>query len=779
MNNQILLNKLYILSGPSGSGKTYFLNKLIENGLNQEAVISVEGINNYVLGNPFAKNDYVDIKKMSFKSIIKEIIDIRLSQNMATFIDDDNLNDEVRREYVNIAKKHGMQYEIIIFDIPEDMLMVRTNKTINNLNIQLGKFNKSSIFPHFLLNEEDINKKYTAIPVLLNTLKVDVIGDSHGLLTELILLLNKIGWNYSEKNMVFSHEDKERKLFFLGDIVDRGTQSIDLLKAVKNTVQNNNAILILGNHEEKLISSYVKYLETGIVLNKSLSSTQTLVDFLKLDKEEREDLFYFLIACPVRLSIWVNKDNGEISNENVNVFKVGFCHANNDSFNEFFIPRSLALYGKRSVESKDTDFLYEENFKNGINDSVLMRGHIFQTSKQNNVYSLEDDQAFEGNLVVLQLDKYVNFVRENNWVSNYSFFEKSTVKYKTEFNFNKYIKGKIMLLNEMNNLVKTGLATDGWRKDESGQKQPHEDGFKVFKYSKMVHFKRLWKTNQWLEKARGLVLDSGGSIVVHPFDKLYNFGEYDVGQNVDKSKKVQVIEKMNGYLGCISKHPFKNELFLSTTGSIAKDAPFVKMIEDFITPELNGKLLHFLKNNKMTLLFEVLHKNDPHIIEYEEKDYGLWLIGARKLTLSEKPETEVVLDALAKKLEFKRPKWEEKTFGEVLESLQTSQLEGFMIRDAENNEPLMKIKTNYYLVTKFVGRMGKKMVAMMFNHPEQFKEEKVDEEFYPIVDKIISTISENDFNEMPQDKRVLFVREIVNATRNDFIGVSKNKLSFK
>lgn len=41
----------------------------------------------------------------------------------------------------------------------------------------------------------------------------------------------------------------------------------------------------------------------------------------------------------------------------------------------------------------------------------------------------------------------------------------------------------------------------------------------------------------------------------------------------------------------------------------------------------------------------------------------------------------------------------------MLEKLQNSELEGFMIRDASNDETLMKIKTNYYLVTKFIGRL--------------------------------------------------------------------------
>ena len=778
MNKTILLDKLYILSGPSGSGKSFWLKKLVEAGLDKSSIISHDELVNNILGIPLVKGEYNNVKKNGLNNIIKEILDIRMSQNMATFLDGSNLSEEIRKSLSDIAYKHGMNCEILIFNQANDVLEKRKNISSKELSKQLEKFKPTSVLPHSII-EENINYEIK-IP-LLETSKIDVIGDVHGLFDELLKLVAKNDWKYTSNGHYLKHQDKERKILFLGDIVDRGTQSIEILKLVKNTCEMGQGLFVVGNHEEKLISAYKKYKEEGVFSYKSMSAAFTLNDFLKLEEKERDNLFNFLLNANIKHSLWINKKNGKVTKENSkDLLKLGFCHAPNEFFDECFMPRSLALYGKRYDELTDIDKIYDKNFKDGINEHILFRGHITLTSNQDAVYSLEDGQAFEGNLVMLRLDSYIDLLRKNKWEPKFKIFEKSVLKYKTDFNFDNYVMEKKMILNEMNKLVESGLATDGWRKDSvTGQKKAHEDGFKIYKYSKRVHFKKLWKTNPWLEKARGLVLDPMGNIIVHPFDKLYNFGEYNVGQRVPKDKKVQVIEKVNGYLGCISKHPFKNELLLSTTGSLGHDAPYVKMIGDFITPELNGKLINFFKNNDMTLMFEVVHKNDPHIIEYSEKDYGLWLIGARKKDLKAQTESEEYLDRISKTLGFKRPQWEEKTFGEVLESLQTSQLEGFMIRDGDTHEPMMKIKTNYYLVTKFVGRMGGNMVKMMFNHPEKFKEDKVDEEFYPIVDKIISKISENDFNEMPQSERVLFVREIVNETRSEFLSVNKKKLNIK
>ena len=340
------------------------------------------------------------------------------------------------------------------------------------------------------------------------------------------------------------------------------------------------------------------------------------------------------------------------------------------------------------------------------------------------------------------------------------------MKEKSNFDFNEESENKINLFKGLNKLFEDGLITDGWRKDENGVKQAHADGFKIYKYSKSVHFKRLWKTDPLLEKTRGLGVDIAGNIIVHPFDKIYNYGEYDAGLNVDNNTNVQVIEKLNGFLGNISPHPIRNELLLSTTGSF--NSPFIQYISDFIDEKRKSILLDFFKNNKMTLMFEVIHPEDKHIIEYKDNEFGLYLIGARNLDINSNLLSELELDELGKKLSFKRPNWYIAPFKEVLDNIQKSELEGYMIRDTDTNETIMKIKTNYYLVTKFVGRMGSKMISHMYKNTNHFKENSIDEEFYPIVDEIVNNVNQDTFSNMLQEDRVTFVRNIVNKVRNDF-----------
>ena len=773
MDNTIILesNKLYILSGISASGKSTLTNKLLSQGLPEDAIVSSDTIRKNILGTNYFSDEngiaetligWNTAQKEIFE-IIDQILHIRLKQKLTTILDATNLTDKVREHYVTIAQKHGVESEVIIFDVPIDILKERLAKRHERfdgsvIDKQNDMFEKTSKFPFITFNN---NTNFILTPKLLPSIKIDVVGDTHGMFTDFIELAKKTHWSFN--GSYFEHIDKERKLLFLGDIIDRGEESISMLKAVFNGVKAGTTYFILGNHEAKLINSYDQYISQGLVRGRSLSNAETFMELLKLPKEEQLKLIEFLRGSPISYCLHLNKDKTISNSSDDSVVKFTFNHADNIYYNPYKTPYSYALYGNRN-NGEDTDATYEKNYLSGMNQYIYFRGHVLATSKQNHIFSLEDNQAFDGNLVLIPFDQYIEKLYNNNWSSHYDIFKETIMTKETNYNFDERIKDKVTFLKELDKLQKEGLVSDGWKKDENGEKTPHPDGFKIYKYAKKVFFKRLWKTNPVFEKARGIVLDISGNVVVHPFDKIYNYGEYDTGLDVAKDKSVHVIEKLNGFLGCISKHPFKEELLLSTTGSLT--SPFIQYIRDFITPELTRNLLSYFKDNKQTLMFEVIHPEDKHIIEYSPEQNGLWLIGARDLDFKSQPLNEIELDKLGSKLGFRRGFWYEAKFGDVLEKLQNSELEGFMIRDAVTDETLMKIKTNYYLVTKFIGRLSQKMTTLMFANPEKFKQDHVDEEFFPMVDFIVKDKKKEDFEVMEQKERVDYVRGIVNHIRD-------------
>ena len=81
-------------------------------------------------------------------------------------------------------------------------------------------------------------------------MKFDIIGDIHGRFQTLERLLKKLG--YEPHGDVWKHE--ERRVLFLGDYIDRGSQPRETLHLVRGMVDAGHAVAIMGNHELNAIA---------------------------------------------------------------------------------------------------------------------------------------------------------------------------------------------------------------------------------------------------------------------------------------------------------------------------------------------------------------------------------------------------------------------------------------------------------------------------------------------------------------------------------------------
>jgi protein phosphatase len=82
----------------------------------------------------------------------------------------------------------------------------------------------------------------------------DIIGDVHGCADELVELLDRLGYR-----VVLSGEGNARRArieppsgrraFFVGDLVDRGPNSPDVLRIVMDMVEAGHALCVAGNHD--------------------------------------------------------------------------------------------------------------------------------------------------------------------------------------------------------------------------------------------------------------------------------------------------------------------------------------------------------------------------------------------------------------------------------------------------------------------------------------------------------------------------------------------------
>lgn len=82
---------------------------------------------------------------------------------------------------------------------------------------------------------------------------LDVVGDIHGQVDALRSLLREL--DYSPEG---SHPE-DRKVIFVGDLIDRGPDSVAVVEQVSSMVAAGNAQCVLGNHELNILRNSIKH----------------------------------------------------------------------------------------------------------------------------------------------------------------------------------------------------------------------------------------------------------------------------------------------------------------------------------------------------------------------------------------------------------------------------------------------------------------------------------------------------------------------------------------
>lgn len=760
---------LVVLSGLPGAGKSRL--KQLATGLPDGAWVSTDDTRKQVLGTIEQLRDgrpytaYREDANEAVFAITKSIVNARMEHGLTTVIDATSLTESDRKDWIDIAEKHGAPHLVLIVDtsveqcienmkqranwVPEyriremnqpaaippsaEQIAAAARKGKVAQNTPPDGFTRHSQFVHRIISSDT---RLQFEPHQLTSTKVDVIGDVHGLYADLLKLLAKAGWTLTDGHLV--HADPERTLLFLGDLVDRGPDSIEVVELVKRAVEDGKARCVLGNHDWKLVK-FVEQAEAGGVERwGSYANAETGMKLMALPKPRRDAIVRFLKFLPASVT-----HEGK---------KVAFVHGDIHRYDPASSLKGDMVYGQAGWKSEiDSDAIYQAGFAAGLNEYVVIRGHIPPTSAQPYIHSLERHAFQKGELMLLRFDGFIDDCRHGK--STQESFTANLLTQACDFDFDAYSAERFKLIRGLEGLVSSKLA----RKYFDPSKM-----LRGFKYSKEVFYKGSWSESHWLLKARGIVLDPSGAIVSHPFDKVFNFGEQGAGADLADETPILEVDKLNGFMGVVSKHPFKSgELLVHTQGSVDPEGEFTKYILDLMTPEMRGRMAAYLARNPMTLLFEVLHPSDPHIIEYGPDMMGLHLIGARGLGFNDKEKTEEEVDAIAAAIGLRRPKWSRTTWGELKVKAKDCRHEGWMVRaDTEQQEFILKLKAPFYLTTKFLGRLSNKKAKHMFKSPHDFKK-TVDEEIYPVVDAVTGRFTEAEFLEMSDEARVPIVRKLI------------------
>lgn len=694
----IPIGSLVLLSGAPGAGKSTACHNLPS-----ELVLSSDTLRRSFFGTAqTVVDDQVAARPMATDdrlifSTLESIVRARLKVGLTTIVDATLISDKERKPFAAIADEFGIPVQVVIFTPPVDQVQRQNKQRACKVpESVVAKFcdrlQLNSQWP-FTLAPGDVTLTID-IPTIPDTAKLDVIGDIHGLADTLETMIHRLGY---DKEL---HHPDGRQLCFLGDLVDRGPQSLNVLDLVMKAVARGH-YCVRGNHDNNL----ARGLHGNTI--KSRSTRETLHQVLQQEKPYQTKIKDFIQALP---SFYRYRD-------------YVLCHGDIEWFDPILQPTNERVYGRcRIHENYDTDGIFRQT-----SDLTVVRGHIPLTSEGERTYSLETGAGFGGPLAAMRLPEH------------------ERVDIPCTFD---YSQRPPNFAQQMEALVSKKLV-----------KRVNDGELTLYKYTSKAFFTTsAWDDYPELTLARGVVVGLNGNPVSHPFPRTFNYLERET--TLPPETAVIAVEKLNGFLVSTFLHPYNpTQVVVTCSGSFQGE--YVEYAKSLLYKHgLYGRVLTWLqKHCYTTLLWEAIHPKDPHIIQYGPEAYGVHLIGAG--ILGGEFESEEELDAIATTLQTPRPSWFTCTFADAIAKSHHVEHEGFMIRLTTDGTFALKLKSPYYLRTKFLARLTPKKSKFMYAQPERFKQE-LDEAFWPLVDAVTSQVTQATWLNWTDVKRRDFVQGWMN-----------------
>ncbi|XZN14481.1 T4 RnlA family RNA ligase (plasmid) [Clostridium perfringens] len=163
-----------------------------------------------------------------------------------------------------------------------------------------------------------------------------------------------------------------------------------------------------------------------------------------------------------------------------------------------------------------------------------------------------------------------------------------------------------------------------------------EDKIILIRYGIADIQKGLWEDkNSIYRECRSVVIDlEEECLVLTPFRKFFNLNEVyenkleNIKNEIAEAKVFEITDKLDGSMQ-VARY-YKNDIFMS--GSMAINKKNSWRLEDGYNKLTNNHKLMIKENPNLTFMFEYISLNDAHVVLYEKKKEGLYLIGIRDVT---------------------------------------------------------------------------------------------------------------------------------------------------
>ena len=249
------------------------------------------------INSTFDRNDLTNIADASSDnvSILESVIQQKLRLRQRTIFDASSLSQSCKLRFKKMAKKYHCP------------ILAHVLKSRGTNNLTHNQFVKSLKKDGFKEVENIEFEKELSVCIKANPNDrshlvgpFDIIGDVHGCYEELYTLLDKLGYQISyersgQDSFAASHPDG-RKLIFVGDLVDKGPKTPDVLRLALSLIKVDMAHCVIGNHEAKLL----KKLEgRNVQLNHGLD--KSIAQFENEPQIFKEEVIAFIKNLPHHL----------------------------------------------------------------------------------------------------------------------------------------------------------------------------------------------------------------------------------------------------------------------------------------------------------------------------------------------------------------------------------------------------------------------------------------------------------------------------------------------
>ncbi|WP_225830479.1 polynucleotide kinase-phosphatase [Streptomyces sp. NK08204] len=384
---------LVVLVGASGSGKSTFARRHFK----PTEVISSDFCRGLVSDD---ENDQ-SATRDAF-DVLHYIAGKRLAAGRRIVVDATSVQQDSRRQLIDLARRHDVLPIAIVLDVPEEVCAERNaartdradmprrviQRHIRELRRSLRHLEREGFRKvHVLRGVEEVEQATVVTEKRFNDLThltgpFDIIGDIHGCSVELEALLAKLGY-------VDGVHPEGRTAVFVGDLVDRGPDTPGVLRRVMSMAAAGNALCVPGNHENK----YGRYLK-----GRKVQHTHGLAETIAQMEGESEEF-----RARVRTFL-----EGLVSHYVLDGGRLVVCHAG--------LPekyhgrtsgrvRSHALYGETTGETDEfglpVRYPWAEDYRGR---AAVVYGHtpVPEATWLNNTICLDTGAVFGGKLTALR-----------------------------------------------------------------------------------------------------------------------------------------------------------------------------------------------------------------------------------------------------------------------------------------------------------------------------------------------------------------------------------------